>query len=264
MTRLTTTFLTLQNQSKDNQEEEPSSSSKPLFPPVGSSAPAPLPFSFGSTAPAPSPPTKSLGFSFATKAPAPAAPAPSSGFSFATKAATPPAPAPAAAGFSFSFGAAPSTTTTATTAATATAIPVETPASAEGEEKDEPIVLESADEDWNLKYTIKVKAYHHRSEGAGPTRFATDNLKLQENKENAKNRRMVMRDTTGKVLLNLSITSVMKFDKSVHQGKGGRPPVCRVVFYGLMDAERGAEMFTLVCKPSEVDTFHAKLLEMAS
>jgi hypothetical protein len=124
--------------------------------------------------------------------------------------------------------------------------------------------LESADDDWNLLQTIKVKAYHHRLPTKAPTRFATGDLKLQQSKADAKSTRMVMRDSTGKVLLNLSITGDMNFQKTITPGNGGKPPNCRIVFYGLMSEERGAEMFTLVCKHTEVDAFHAKLEEMSS
>jgi hypothetical protein len=60
--------------------------------------------------------------------------------------------------------------------------------------------------------------------------------------------------------LNLSITGDMNFLKTIMPGN------CQIgiVFYGLMSKERGAEMFTLVCKLTEVDAFHAKLEEMSS
>jgi hypothetical protein len=255
MTRFVTTMSQLQNKDeKENQATtEDSVSSKPLFPSVAGSPP-PVEFSFGSTASALAPSTTPPTFSFGSSAPAAAAsPAPApSGFSFA------PPPKEATPTFSFnSAPAPPAAPVAAPTTATTSGI------GGDGVEvkDEEPVVLASADEEWNLVYTTKVKAYHHRD---GPAnRFATDALKVQQHKTDSSNRRMVMRDATGKVLMNLKIAVGMTFQSNLTPGKGGKKSVARIIFYGLMEEKRGAEMFTLICKAEDMDALHSKLEEMA-
>lgn len=72
---------------------------------------------------------------------------------------------------------------------------------------------------------------------------------------------MVMRDQSGKVLLNVGISQGMSFNKS----KQGKPPkeMGKIVFVGLMDEQRGMEQFALVCKPENLDGLHGKLEELA-
>jgi hypothetical protein len=260
VTRFVTTMSQLQNkEEKENQATTDNSvSSKPLFPSVTGSPP-PVEFSFGSTNSAPAPSTTPPKFSFGSSAPAAAAsppPAPS-GFSFA--------PPPKEATPAFSFNSAPAPTPPAAPVAAAPAAPKTTTVSEGGDgvedKDDEPVVLASADEEWNLVYTTKVKAYHHRD---GPAaRFATDALKVQQHKTDSSNRRMVMRDATGKVLMNLKIAVGMTFQSNLTPGKGGKKSVARIIFYGLMDEKRGAEMFTLICKAEDMDALHSKLEEMA-
>ena len=209
--------------------------SKPLFPAVAITAPATVPFSF-STKPSPGAPAPS--FSFGGSAAKPASsptPASSTGFSFnlAQPAAAAPASAPAAPA------------------------PAPSADAEDGEEveADEQIVLESADVDWNQVFQCKARVYHHRDEGK-PSRFASGDIKVQRHKTNG-TRRMVMRDVAGKVLMNMGIASGMSFQKSIMQGKA------RVNFVGLMDSDRGSEMFLLLCKTDELDKLHSTLEELA-
>lgn len=160
----------------------------------------------------------------------------SSGFSFSSGSSAPtPAPAPS-----------PTKSDTATTAISSTV----------SEKKDESPALESADGDWKLVYTIRAKVYHYRGKEA--TKFALGDLKLQEHKEDKKSKRMVMRDVAGKVLLNVGIAKGMDFSKHVTKKHA------TTTFMGVMDADRGAEMFTIACKQVNIDDLVNKLKEMAS
>jgi hypothetical protein len=232
--------------SLEPEEEDPTpalaTDSKPLFPAVDTSAPATVPFSF-STKPSPESPAPSFSF----------------GGSTAAKPASSPAPAPAfSTGFSFNL---------AQPAAAAPAAPVPVPAvptpapaaDAEGgedgqEEAEEQVALESADVDWDGVFLCKARVYHHRDEGK-PSRFASGEIKLQRHKING-TRRMVMRDVAGKVLMNMGIASGMSFQKSIMQGKA------RVNFFGLMDEDRGSEMFLLLCRTDDLDKLHSTLEEL--
>lgn len=158
----------------------------------------------------------------------------SSGFSFSSGSSAPtPAPAPS-----------PKSDTAPTAISTAS------------EKKDESPALESADGDWKLVYTIRAKVYHYRGKEA--TKFALGDLKLQEHKEDKKSKRMVMRDIAGKVLLNVGIAKGMDFSKHVTKKHA------TTTFMGVMDADRGAEMFTIACKQVNIDDLVNKLKEMAS
>lgn len=123
--------------------------------------------------------------------------------------------------------------------------------------------MESADDDWTLVRNTRAKVYHHRDK-AGAKKFAFGGLKLQELKEDPKIRRMVMRDPAGKVLLNVAISSDMTFKKSKAEQAKGRPPTCRVQFYGIRDPAIGAEMLTLVCKEDELDALYNQLTNWSS
>jgi hypothetical protein len=213
--------------------------SKPLFPTTSAAGPPPVAFSFASS-PAPAP-----AFSFGSNPPAPA-PAPAvTTFSFASSAA--PAPAPASSPkFAFTGGA-----------------PAPAPAPSgggpedaeEAGEKDEPTVLEEADEDWDTVHRAKFNAYHYR-EPKTPKKFANGELKLQQYKSDSTNRRMVARDATGKVTLNVKISTAMSFTKNILKGKAS------ISFLGLRDAGHGPELLRLQCKVTDADALHAKLDEM--
>lgn len=161
-------------------------------------------------------------------------------------------------GFSFSLGTTPAPVTITK--------PVDAPVEQGGEEEETegPTVLESADKDWNLQHAVNVKVYNYKT--GVPKAFAKGELKIQESKENSKVKRMVLRDAAGKVMVNISISSDMKFEKLVEASKKGRPPKCRVVFYGINGVtEKTAEpeMFTIMCKQENLDAFHSKLEAMA-
>jgi hypothetical protein len=207
--------------------------SKHLFPAVASSAPAAVPFSF-STKSSPGAPAPSFSFGGSTAKPASSpAPASSTGFSFNLAQPAAAAPAPAA--------------------------PAPAADAGDGEdgqvEDDEQIVLASADVDWNEVFQCKSRVYHHRDEGK-PSRFASGDVKVQRHKTNG-TRRMVMRDVAGKVLMNMGIASGMSFQKSIMQGKA------RVNFVGLLDKDRGSELFLLLCKTDDLDKLHSTLEELA-
>ena len=72
--------------------------------------------------------------------------------------------------------------------------------------------LQSTNLEWNDVLIIdKVKAYHHRDKAVGAKSFATGEVKLQELKSHAAVKRLVMRDISGKVTLNVAISSSMEF-----------------------------------------------------
>jgi hypothetical protein len=122
--------------------------------------------------------------------------------------------------------------------------------------------LESADDDWNLVNTTKVKVYHHRDKKAGPKLFARGDLKLQTHKESSSNR-MVLRDVAGKVLLNVGITNDTTFQKNTPTSKPGRTRVARIVFYAVREESVGPEMLTLVVKEENLDSLHGNLEELS-
>lgn len=105
--------------------------------------------------------------------------------------------------------------------------------------------------------------YHHRDKSAGAKGFANGEMKLQELKSDASVKRMVMRDISGKVTLNVSISSSMNFQATRTQRKNGKT-VARVQFVGIREAGHDAELLTLVCKAELLDEFHGKLVEMSS
>jgi len=219
--------------------------SKPLFPPV-TNAPAPALFSFGSA---------SSGSS-TTQKPT---------FSFGNPATSSPAPAPSSAtGFGFAFGGKTSSTGSASTPISSTnPSEQENQESANKNEEDGSSTLQSADNDWNQRYSTKVKVYHHRDKSAGATSFASGELKLQELKSDTSIKRMVMRDVSGKVTLNVSISSSMRFTATRSPRRNGKT-LARVQFFGIREVGHDPEMITLVCKPELLDEFHGKLIEMIS
>eukprot|EP00934_Nitzschia_sp_Nitz4_P002795 Nitzschia sp. Nitz4//scaffold43_size134323//95185//96530//NITZ4_003313-RA/size134323-augustus-gene-0.241-mRNA-1//-1//CDS//3329551990//2785//frame0 len=210
-------------------------------------------FSFGaSTAAAPTP--ASSGFSFGASTTSAAAATPASGFSFGASSTTTTAP-PASSGFSFS----PSASSAVVPGANVKV--ALTPVAADGEPSDEPqeqepsAPMENADaKDWDELYTTKVKAYRQHIETKRWTRFATSTIRLQRNKNTGKPR-MVIRDVSGKVLLNVGISSDMTFSKFIEEKKN----LAKIAFKGIMDEEKGVESYMLVCRMDELDDLHSNL-----
>jgi hypothetical protein len=132
------------------------------------------------------------------------------------------------------------------------------------EKKEQVDVSESIDLlEWNEFFQCRAKVYHHRNEGK-PSNFASGLLKLQLHKTSSNGTvrrgggRMVMRDGTGNVSLNMAIVYGMSFAKSIAQDKG------RVSFYGRMeDEKRGIEMFMMLCPKEDLSELHSKLEELA-
>eukprot|EP00429_Kryptoperidinium_foliaceum_P020140 CAMPEP_0176028422 /NCGR_PEP_ID=MMETSP0120_2-20121206/13950_1 /TAXON_ID=160619 /ORGANISM="Kryptoperidinium foliaceum, Strain CCMP 1326" /LENGTH=419 /DNA_ID=CAMNT_0017361633 /DNA_START=87 /DNA_END=1346 /DNA_ORIENTATION=+ len=182
-------------------------------PSLFSPAPAPA-FSFGSS-PAPAPASK-----------------PSFSFGSTTSSATTESPAPASSGFNF----APAPTSAAPVPGANVKVslsPVPEASTNAGEETDEAAPeeekkeLESADGDWDLLMTVKVRLYHYRSEEKKAVKFATGPLKVQQLKTNPKSRRMVLRESSsGSVLFNVGIFEKMSFNKSIVEYKApGKKPI---------------------------------------
>ena len=246
------------------------------------SAPAPAPFTFGSTMQASGsvpplssststsglgaplfPPAKSVpkvDFSFGTAA------APSPGFSFGAPSkagettATSSSGAGGTSGFSFSFGGSTNASNPTATTSTSTALPGNDGTDAAEEEDTEPSTAgESADVDWDIVDTFQIKVL--RDVEGKPTKFAEGQLKLQKHKTTS-SCRIVMRSVTGKVVLNISVNKDMSFLKN-EQARKAKPPLCRVIFKGIHDADKGSETFHLVCSKENLDTLHTKIEELA-
>eukprot|EP00980_Cylindrotheca_fusiformis_P002944 scaffold683_cov124-Cylindrotheca_fusiformis.AAC.13 len=241
MLKYTTTLFSMQA-GNNNKSSKPAmttteTSSKPLFPSVTNAPPA-VSFSFPSpktTAPASTPAAKSS-FSFGK----PPTPAPSTGLSFGTT-----SPGPTA------------TNTQLNSASSETNNKDNSKVATPGEEETQ---LESADDDWTLEHSTRVKVYNHRD--GKVTKFAVGELKLQSLKENPKKiKRMVMRDIAGKVLLNVGISADMSFKKhkaSANEKRGS----CRIQFFGIRDKDHGPELLTIVCKDEALDALHDQLEKM--
>ena len=132
---------------------------------------------------------------------------------------------------------------------------------AEGEQEPESTAeLESADHDWTLALACKVKVYHYRDNKVAK-KFASGALKIQQHTSSG-HRRMVLRDASGKVLLNMSISPGMSFTRTTQASKG-KPPVCRIDFLGLLNPELGTERFTMICTAEDFDPLFSKLEEFA-
>lgn len=72
--------------------------------------------------------------------------------------------------------------------------------------------LQSTNLEWNDVLIIdKVKAYHHRDKAFVAKSFATGEVKLQELKSHAAVKRLVTRDISGMIVLNVPISSSMEF-----------------------------------------------------
>mmetsp|Transcript_18323 Transcript_18323/g.40740 ORF Transcript_18323/g.40740 Transcript_18323/m.40740 type:complete len:556 (+) Transcript_18323:192-1859(+) len=247
-------------------------------------APAAAAFSFGSPAPAPGAPAPAPGlFGFGAPAPPGAAvpaPAPTvGGFNFgppapaAEGAAAGPAPAPNAAGVFGGSSFAPQPAASAPAAATTTfsfgsnpkADPAPAPAAAaavgtesDGFAKDDPAEIgreENNDED----ILLEVKAKYLKLVEGKWKAYATGNLRLYRNKTDKSKCKMVMRDSMGKVLLNLGVSKGMMFTKNPpKKGKGS------VAFVAVQDQEKGAEKFMLMTKADNHDALHSKLVELST
>lgn len=127
---------------------------------------------------------------------------------------------------------------------------------------DQSSIIKSADNEWKVKYSTKVHAYHHR-DGVS-TKFASGQiLKLQEYKSDPSKKRMVMRDSVGKVTLNVAIPKGMSTDKSRHTSRDGKE-VARVQVCVIRDENHGPETLTFVCSAASHDEFYGKLKEMSS
>lgn len=234
---------------------------KSLFAP----APAPVAFSFGSTlqnstsTPAASTPT----FSFSTTGSSATGGVPasglSSGFSFA------PAPMTAAptpgTNVKIALSPVPAPSLTITKSPTSTTNTTDGDGDDDALPPEEKTVLASADDDWDSLYTVKVRAYHYRTNISG-TKFACGTLKVQQHKESQK-RRMVLRDSAGKVFINIGISHGMEFNKAIPAAKPGSRPVGKITFKGVNDKDRGGETFALACPLENLEGFH-KLLEESS
>ena len=240
-------------------------------------APAPAaPFSFGATS----------GGSTSAPSPAPAAAA----FSFGAANTSAPSPAPAAAaggtfgGFSFAAAPAPAPDSAAGKAATtafsfgnpvAAPVPAPAPAAAADDEgdgnggfaKEAPAEVqreENKDEDVlfevRAQYSKHVEIDPEDAPGKkGWKKFAKGPLRLQRHKENGKCR-MLMRDSIGKTMLNLSITHGMKFNGRRGQGKASDRGY---ITFTSAKNESEMELYMLTCKSVDYEKFLAKLEEMA-
>lgn len=111
--------------------------------------------------------------------------------------------------------------------------------------------------------TVKIRAYHYRNEKK-MTKFASGGVKLQQQKANPKSARLVLRDTAGKVLLNVGISKDMPIRRKDQTPKPGKTPTSLINFVGILDAERGAESFALICSQEDADSFYSKLKELTS
>jgi hypothetical protein len=225
----------------------PSKPAGSLFSP----APAPVAFSFGAVPKPDAAPAAAPTFSFSSTAPAPA-PAASSGFSFApATSSTVPAP-----GLDVKIALSPVPAPSADTGGDA-ADDAQQPEEGKTE-------LESADGDWNELMNVRVRAYHYRHEGGGAKKFASGGLKVQQSKTNSKIHRMVLRDTAGKVLLNVGISKGMSFTKTDQKAKAGSKPTASIMFVGVHDEDRGGEKFTLLSSLDDATKLHAKFQQLSS
>ena len=149
------------------------------------------------------------------------------------------APSPAATpGFSFKI---PSKTTTTTSPAQPT------PPAGNGDDampKMAPEKVEkSEDADWTIVREVRAKYY--RNDNGAWKGLATGLLRLEGHKKDESNR-MVMRDGSGKLQLNLSVTKGMPImEQTSAKGK------TFILFVAVQDENKGPQQFKLQVKPAD-------------
>ena len=299
--RFMTTYFALKNQEQEAKENilatttkasadsGSSTSTASIAAPassLSSVAPAPLPFSFGgSTTAATQPPTSDnkpafqFGTSFAASSGGGLASAVESqttekrqpAFSFGTNMGVIPSdgssPAPASSGFNFAPAPMASSLVPGGTTVKIALTPVPGPGTEDGEDDETPeekTELASADTDWNELRVVQVKFYHHRNEGGKAKMFAKGQLKVQQNKKDAKIHRMVMRDPAGKVLINIGIFNGMTFVKINQDNRQAGNPLGGIRFFGAMDESRGPEKFLLMSSMEDIEELHKQLEGLSS
>jgi hypothetical protein len=87
--------------------------------------------------------------------------------------------------------------------------------------------------------------------------YAAGTLRLYRHRMNPIHQKMVIRNSMGKVQLNLGIFKGMKLAKTVSKKKGS------ITFLAVEDAHKGLERFTLMVKKEDVDMLHTTLENMA-
>jgi len=122
-------------------------------------------------------------------------------------------------------------------------------------EKPEPAVAQKDDNE-NILHAVRSRYYKHID--GNWKQFATGVIRLYESKDDPSQKRMVMRNEVGKVQLNLSVTTGMKFEKQKNKGKGF------VRFLAVQEKEKGVEKFMLQVKGDNVDELHSNLEKMAA
>ena len=287
------------DQDSGDEEKKAEDNGSGASAPVAPAAPAGG-FSFGAStsapapAPAPAAPAPAGGFSFgassssSTNAPAPA---PAFGFGAANSSgasASAPASAPAAGGFGgFSFAStpAPAPDSAAAKAATtafsfgnpvAAPVPAPAPAPAAAEEDDDgnggfakeaPAEVQR-EENKEEDVVFECRAQYFKQEVIDPEeapgtkgwkKYATGALRLQRHKENGKCR-MLMRDSIGKAMLNLSVTRGMEFNGELGTGKTAGK--ANVKFLSAKN-EKEMDLYMIRCKSVHYEKLLAKLQEMA-
>lgn len=87
--------------------------------------------------------------------------------------------------------------------------------------------------------------------------FSSGPLRVYQHKTHPTKKRMVLRNDTGKVQLNVSITKGMRFEKVIQKTKGF------VRFIAIQDENVGVEKFMLAVKVQNVDQLHQTLVDLA-
>jgi len=113
-----------------------------------------------------------------------------------------------------------------------------------------------ADPDWETDYKVEmVKPYVYENDGW--TSFSKGNLQVQLKKSDNSKKRVVVRDSIGKVLLNIMITN-LQFTGRKKNNKA------YIIFHALRDQTKGMEQMMLQCFPAEYDGLLAKLQAMSA
>eukprot|EP00548_Thalassiothrix_antarctica_P001063 CAMPEP_0194132662 /NCGR_PEP_ID=MMETSP0152-20130528/3077_1 /TAXON_ID=1049557 /ORGANISM="Thalassiothrix antarctica, Strain L6-D1" /LENGTH=504 /DNA_ID=CAMNT_0038827783 /DNA_START=70 /DNA_END=1584 /DNA_ORIENTATION=- len=177
-----------------------------------------------------------------------------SGFSFGT---TPTTAEKPASGFSFG-----TTPTTAVTSNTNSVNKQEKssilPDNDTENENDMKSTVTKADDDvdWDTAYESKKIRYYLHNEKKEWKSFDKGPMKLQTQKADAKNKRLLLRDESmGKVRLNVMINDT-KFTKKL-SSTAGKPTRYFILFNALRTEEKGMEQIMLQCKGED----HADLLD---
>jgi len=106
------------------------------------------------------------------------------------------------------------------------------------------------DSEWICKYEVRAK-YYRKVESDWKS-FGSGDLRLEQHKTESGKNRMVVRNSVGKVHLNLLIPKDMPLSKREQKDKKGQTK-CFINLVAVKDAEKGAEQFMIQVRPPDLE-----------